>query len=924
MKVGTTNQIVVAPPPPVTVTTTSLPAATVGTAYTTSMSASGGVPPYTWTATGVPGGLTLTTAGVLSGTPTTAATNTINFTATDSASTASPVKSLTLTIGAAGSVVVTTTALPSVAYGATYSTTLAASGGTPPYTWVVAGLLPYGMTYSGTTGVISGTASSVGSYPLTVTATDSTSSASPATPLTLTVSATSASALSIIPSIPGAFVGIAYSAWITGLGGTQPYTVAVTGAPAWMTINPDGSVSGTPTSAGTVSLSVQLTDFASTTVSGTVTCAVGATGSTWFGAMLPIQPTMFTTTSSPPAAASTNRGSYYTPGVGADSAMDFQTALNNAAAATGTLGDVIVLQAGSTYTTTSTFLLPARTGSGWIYIISSQAPEIGGTGLAAAGTRVKRADTVHMGALRTSSMTSYVLFRAATAGVNYYRFVGIDIQLPDGNSNNNTILLGVSDSSLSTLCQHITFDRCYMAGGLNSGAKSVITPDGNYMEVTECCIERGWSSGSADTHAIALGNSTGPYRFHNNWMEAGGENFMTGGGDTKLPPVAIPSDIELTGNHIYKPIYTATADLTAGSTTINVTALTAGSEIVATQQIYSAGGAWTSGQPLIVSQLTGTPRGIGTYKVSVAPQNNVPGDTINGYIWSLGKNAFELKCGLRVLIDRNCFLNAFAGGQSRTAMVLTSRNQNGSNPWYCLDDITVSNNLFTNCFNGAMQLLLQDTNAQGGWASQASYRILYRNNLFLISRLWNFGSTTVADGLTSIISISSNLAPIGSGNGKGGSIVYDHNTFVGPVVGSIYNVASIGGANNVVMPVSNVVWSNNIWDPAYYPFQRGGSPGYTYATSMAQLVQPRFTNNVLTANADGTVPADNFKPANVAAVGYTAYGSITAAPGYALLSSSTYHAAGVSGAGIAYNGTGTADGTDLGCNVSVLTAPTTA
>ncbi len=51
------------------VTTTSLPDATVGTPYSVQLTASGGVTPYKWKAMGtLPTGLTLTKAGVLSGT----------------------------------------------------------------------------------------------------------------------------------------------------------------------------------------------------------------------------------------------------------------------------------------------------------------------------------------------------------------------------------------------------------------------------------------------------------------------------------------------------------------------------------------------------------------------------------------------------------------------------------------------------------------------------------------------------------------------------------------------------------------------------------------------------------------------------------------------------------------------------------------
>jgi len=67
--------------PALTITTVSpLPAATVGVAYSGTFTATGGTAPYTWSisAGSLPAGLTLSSGGVLSGTPSTAAT--ANFT----------------------------------------------------------------------------------------------------------------------------------------------------------------------------------------------------------------------------------------------------------------------------------------------------------------------------------------------------------------------------------------------------------------------------------------------------------------------------------------------------------------------------------------------------------------------------------------------------------------------------------------------------------------------------------------------------------------------------------------------------------------------------------------------------------------------------------------------------------------------------
>jgi hypothetical protein len=68
-------------PAPLTITTTSLPAGTLGAAYSATLAASGGTQPYTWSVTGgsLPGGLTLgASTGAITGTPNTSGT--FNFT----------------------------------------------------------------------------------------------------------------------------------------------------------------------------------------------------------------------------------------------------------------------------------------------------------------------------------------------------------------------------------------------------------------------------------------------------------------------------------------------------------------------------------------------------------------------------------------------------------------------------------------------------------------------------------------------------------------------------------------------------------------------------------------------------------------------------------------------------------------------------
>lgn len=101
-------------PTQLTITTTSLANGTAGTAYSTILAATGGQVPYTWSvASGaLPGGLSLSSTGVLSGTPTASGSFTFTAAVADSSSTKQTAsQSLTLVIQAAtsSSLTITTT-----------------------------------------------------------------------------------------------------------------------------------------------------------------------------------------------------------------------------------------------------------------------------------------------------------------------------------------------------------------------------------------------------------------------------------------------------------------------------------------------------------------------------------------------------------------------------------------------------------------------------------------------------------------------------------------------------------------------------------------------------------------------------------------------------------------------------------------------
>ncbi|ADG07760.1 S-layer homology domain-containing protein [Kyrpidia tusciae] len=263
------------------VTTASLAAATVGSDYSANLQASGGTAPYSWSLVGgsLPDGLTLTTDGTISGTPTTAGTSTFTVQVTDSSGTPqSATADLSITVNPSSQALsINTESLPDATVGSDYSVSLDASGGTSPYTWsVVDGSLPDGLTLSND-GTISGTPTTAGTSTFTVQVTDSSGTPQSATAdLSITVNPSS-QALSInTESLPDATVGSDYAASLDASGGTSPYTWSVVDGslPDGLSLSSEGTISGTPTTADTVTFTVQVTDSSDTPQTATASFGI--------------------------------------------------------------------------------------------------------------------------------------------------------------------------------------------------------------------------------------------------------------------------------------------------------------------------------------------------------------------------------------------------------------------------------------------------------------------------------------------------------------------------------------------------------------------------------------------------------------------------------------------------------------------------
>ncbi|RKY14015.1 MAG: hypothetical protein DRP63_08950, partial [Planctomycetota bacterium] len=230
------------------IVTTSLPEGVVGVAYGFSLSAIGGVTPYTWSDVNSvlqTYGLSLNpSTGEITGTPTqgtSAGGVTITIEVTDATNT-SVRKHLTLLIYP--ELRIMTTSLPDATEGVAYSYTVRAAGGNAAnYNWSVSGQ-PSWLSIDSSTGELSGTppAASAGTYTFTVEVTDGQQTAqadlSVAVWTKLQITTT---------SLPDGYDGeTGYSATLTATGGTGSYSWRVVSGslPPFLSFDPSGLISG--------------------------------------------------------------------------------------------------------------------------------------------------------------------------------------------------------------------------------------------------------------------------------------------------------------------------------------------------------------------------------------------------------------------------------------------------------------------------------------------------------------------------------------------------------------------------------------------------------------------------------------------------------------------------------------------------------
>src|SRR5262249_38948130 len=251
----------------------SSPPGIVGSAYSQTLAATGGLPPVSWSlASGsLPAGLTLGSNGAVSGTPLSAGSFSFVARATDSLS-VNATQALTLAVNPA--LTITTDSLPSAVVGTGYSGALAATGGTGGYSWSrAAGSLPAGLSLTAD-GNIGGTPNAAGTANFTVQVKDSSNAT-----VTKALSLTIVSPLTVTTSsLPNATVGTAYRQMLAASGGAGGYTWSIVkgSLPADLSRAADGTISGTPSAPGTSNFTIQVNDSSNATANKALGITVAA------------------------------------------------------------------------------------------------------------------------------------------------------------------------------------------------------------------------------------------------------------------------------------------------------------------------------------------------------------------------------------------------------------------------------------------------------------------------------------------------------------------------------------------------------------------------------------------------------------------------------------------------------------------------
>jgi hypothetical protein len=218
-------------------------------------------------------------------------------------------------------------------------------------------------------------------------------------------------------------------------------------------------------------------------------------------------------------------------------------------------GDVLLLPPGASYV--GNFVLRNKSASsgapagGWI-VVRTDVPD---ASLGAAGTRMtpSRAATFKLARILSPNYEPAI---GTEPAAHHWRFTGLEIAATPSAKKMNMLIRfgrpGDTQRTLASMPHHLIVDRSYVHGTptldmrrcltFNSGTTAIVD-----SWVTEC------HSNDSDSQAILGYNGAGPFKIENNYLAAGHEVVLFGGGDPGIPELS-PADVEVRRNHITRPL----------------------------------------------------------------------------------------------------------------------------------------------------------------------------------------------------------------------------------------------------------------------------------------------------------------------------------------------------------------------------------
>ncbi len=245
--------------PAIAIEPTLLPAGTIKSAYSQTMTQIGGVGTVSWTSTGaLPPGLSLNSStGLLSGAPT--ATGTFSFTiyATDSNGCFGG-QSYSLVIGCQ-TLSLLPTMLPNGAIGAAYSQQITQTDGVGNIAWSSSGTLPPGLSINPSTGYLEGVPTTTGSFSFKLRATDG-NGCFGERDYQMSIGCQT---ITVSPqTLTGGTINVPFSQSLSAgaISGTITWTVSGTLPPGITFNTTNGTLSGSPTALGSYSFTIRAAD----------------------------------------------------------------------------------------------------------------------------------------------------------------------------------------------------------------------------------------------------------------------------------------------------------------------------------------------------------------------------------------------------------------------------------------------------------------------------------------------------------------------------------------------------------------------------------------------------------------------------------------------------------------------------------------